>query len=48
MLHRLFQNHHYRPDEVYQLPWRYRKFMYASESLVMEAESKLAKKGGNK
>jgi hypothetical protein len=46
LLHRIFQNHHIPPDEVYQKEWRHRKFMYASEMLAAEAEEKARKGGG--
>lgn len=43
MLHRIFQRHHIPPDEVYDKKLRYRKFMYASEEIIIEEERK---KGG--
>lgn len=48
MLHRIFQNHGIPPDEVYRKEWRIRKFMYASELIVIDAEEDFRKKkGGN-
>ncbi|MET3658529.1 hypothetical protein ABIC55_003646 [Sporosarcina psychrophila] len=51
MLHRLFQTHHIPPDEVYAKDWRHRRFMYASEELVIEeeiADAKRRKRKGGK
>lgn len=42
-MHRIFQVHHIPPDEVYAKDKRYRRFMYASEALAMEAEEKARK-----
>lgn len=42
-MHRIFQEHDIPPDEVYSKDKRYRRFMYASESLAMEAEEKARK-----
>lgn len=46
MLHSIFQRHDIPPDEVYSKEWRYRKFMYASEQIALEEESKNNKRGG--
>lgn len=43
MLHRIFQNHHIPPHEVYAMKKRYRTFMYASEMAVMEEEEQQRK-----
>lgn len=40
LLHRIFQQHHIPPDEVYAKDVRHRRFMYASEIIVMEEEEK--------
>lgn len=49
MIHRIFQRHGIAPDELYKKEWRYKSFMYASESIVIdeeEAERKRSKKKG--
>jgi len=44
LLHRIFQNHHIPPHEVYAMKdKRYRMFMYASEMVVMDEEEKQRK-----
>jgi hypothetical protein len=44
LLHEIFQRHGIPPDEVYNKPFRVRKFMYASMELVLEAEEKERKR----
>ena len=45
-MHRIFQTHHIPPHELYAMDKRHKAFIYASESLVMEAEEKERKKAG--
>lgn len=54
MLHRIWQDKHKLPQEIYTLERRYKNFIYASELIVMEEEEKAEKererqrqKGGN-
>lgn len=42
-MHRIFQTHHIPPHELYAMDKRYRTFIYASESLIMEDEEKQRK-----
>ena len=47
-MHRIFQAHHIPPDEVYSKPHKHRIFMYASETLAMDAEEEERKKANRK
>lgn len=49
MLHRIWQDKHVLPHEIYALERRYKNFVLASEMLVIEEEEKAEKarqKGG--
>lgn len=48
MLHRIWQKHHISPDEIYNKPDGVKKFIYASEAVVIDQEEKDRKKMKNK
>lgn len=50
MLHRIWQDKHVLPQEIYAMNRSHKNFIFASELLVMEEEEKVEKerqKGGN-
>lgn len=50
MLHRIWQDKHVLPQEIFVMERRHKNFIYASELLVIEEEEKAEKerqKGGN-
>lgn len=50
MLHRIWQDKHVLPQEIYAMNRSHKNFIFASELLVMEEEEKAEKerqKGGN-